>query len=270
MLKIKVGGVPEHFNYPWLKCIEKNKFQNVANVEWLDCLGGTGEMADALENGNIDLAIMLTEGSIKQIESGKPFKIIQKYIETPLVWGIHTSANETFSKVSDLEKKTAAISRYNSGSHLMTHVLADRESWDLSSLNFKVCHNLEGAINALNNQNADYLLWERFTTKPYVDNNILKHLGDCLTPWPCFVIVVRDNFYRTNQVVIDSILEVLNNQTKKLKQNPKLSEILSQRYKLKKVDTDNWLNQTQWSQSSIKSDTIQELKTKLMRYNIIS
>jgi len=270
MLKIKIGGVPEHFNYPWLKCIEDKAFLNVANVEWNDYPGGTGEMAEALEKSHIDLAIMLTEGSIKQKESGKDFKIIQKYIESPLLWGVHVDAGSPYKTIEELEGKTAAISRYNSGSHLMTYVLAERESWDLKALKFNVCHNLNAAIQAMKNLQADFLLWERFTTKPYVDNNTLKHLGNCPTPWPCFVIVTRDGFYNKHQKTIDKVLSILNSETQNLKQNDKLTDILANRYKLEREDVKSWLHQTQWSQSPVKAQTISALKTKLKRYSIIS
>ena len=30
-------------------------------------------------------------------------------------------------------------------------------------------------------------------TKPLVDNGIFRRIADCPTPWPCFVIAVRDN-----------------------------------------------------------------------------
>lgn len=270
MLNINIGGVPEHFNFPWLKCIENKAFQNIANVQWKNCPGGTGEMAEALEKDNIDIAIMLTEGCIKEIESGKAFKIIQKYVQSPLLWGIHVDKKSEYKAVKDLKGKMAAISRYNSGSHLMTHVLAERKSWDLRLLKFAVCQNLDGAIRAMKNNEADYLLWERFTTKPYVDNGTLKHLGDCPTPWPCFVIVAKDDFYTKNQKKIDEILSVLNAETKSLKNNDQLSDILSQRYKLNQSDVELWLSQTEWSQSPLKPEKIIALKNKLKKYHIIS
>ena len=139
MFKVKVGGVPEHFNYPWIDCIEKDVFKKAGfDVEWYDCPGGTGEMSTSLENESIDIAIMLTEGSLKKIKTGKKFKIIQKYIESPLLWGIHVNAKSSYQKIKDLEGKTAAISRFNSGSHLMTYVLAEQQSWNLNQIDFRI------------------------------------------------------------------------------------------------------------------------------------
>lgn len=270
MFTIKVGGVPEHFNYPWIKCIENNLFKAAElDVKWKDCPGGTGEMSKYLKDGEIDLAIMLTEGSLKEIESGKDFKIIQIYIESPLLWGIHVDAQSNYKDIADLKGKTAAISRFNSGSHLMTHVLADQQNWDLNKLKFKVCNNLDGAITALENNEADYLLWERFTTKPYVDSGQLNHIGNCPTPWPCFVIVTRTKYYHNNQHQIDKLLEILNKQTSNLKTISDLSEKISQKYEIDNQDIKKWLSKTEWSISEIKTKTMNDLKHKLKKYSII-
>jgi ABC-type nitrate/sulfonate/bicarbonate transport system substrate-binding protein len=271
MFKINVGGVPEHFNYPWIECIENNIFKEAGfDVEWQDCPGGTGEMSTALENKSIDIAIMLTEGSLKKIKTGKSFKIIQKYIESPLLWGIHVNAESHYTKIEDLEGKKAAISQFNSGSHLMTYVLADKHSWNLDQLEFKVCNTLNGAIEALKNKEADFLLWERYTTKPYVDDHILKHLGNCPTPWPCFVIVSRENYYKQHKVKVENLLQVLNKKTKELKDHQDIVDILSERYRIKQTDVKEWLTKTEWSNSSLKPETISELKLKLKKYSIIS
>ncbi len=270
MFKIKVGGVPEHFNYPWLKCIEDGSFKTEnLEVEWYNYHGGTGEMAKALANKEIDLAVMLTEGSLKEIESGKDFKIVQKYIESPLLWGIHVDIDSPYRKIEDLEGKTAAISQFNSGSHLMTHVLADQHNWNLNHLRFEVCKTLDGAIKALKNKDADYLLWERFTTKPYVDQHTLRHLGNCPTPWPCFVVVTRDDYYNENVVVVNKLLDVLNDQTLHLKDKHNLSKTLSKEYDINEKDVKDWLSKTEWSNSRIKPETIDYLKLKLKKYNII-
>jgi len=270
MFKVKVGGVPEHFNYPWIDCIEKDVFKKAGfDVEWYDCPGGTGEMSTSLENESIDIAIMLTEGSLKTINSGNNFKIIQKYIDSPLLWGIHVDAKSSYQKIEDLEGKTAAISRFNSGSHLMTKVLAEQQSWNLNQIDFKVCNTLNGAIQALKSKEADFLLWERYTTKPYVDDNRLKHLGNCPTPWPCFVIVSRKKYYNKFKVKIEELLGILNTRTSNLKDQEDIVDILSERYNIEQTDVMEWLTKTEWSDSSLKPETVNDLKLKLKKFNII-
>ena len=63
--QFKVGGVPEHFNLPWKKAIEENRFASHAiDIDWKDYGGGTGAMTKALREGELDIAILLTEGII--------------------------------------------------------------------------------------------------------------------------------------------------------------------------------------------------------------
>ena len=93
MTTLRVGGVPEHFNLPIHLCIEEGLFaEKGIHVEWVEFPGGTGAMNSALRNDEIDVAIILTEGIIKDIANGNPSKIIQNYVSSPLHWGIHVAA----------------------------------------------------------------------------------------------------------------------------------------------------------------------------------
>ena len=185
MQTIKIGGVPEHFNYPWHQAIKKGAFKAVGiDLQWQDFPGGTGEMSDAIAKQEIDLAIMLTEGSVKKICDGLDLRIVQKYVDSPLLWGIYVKYNSEIETIEELENKTAAISREGSGSHLMAYVNAKNENWDTQNLNFQIAHHLDGAVEAIQQNEADYFMWEHFTTKPLVDNKIFKHINDCPTPCP--------------------------------------------------------------------------------------
>jgi hypothetical protein len=76
MLNSKIGGVPEHFNYPWYVAFKDKAFQkNNINLCWKDCYGGTGEMCGYLRSGEIDIAVILTEGIIKDIINENPSKL---------------------------------------------------------------------------------------------------------------------------------------------------------------------------------------------------
>ena len=104
MIDLKIGGVPEHFNYPWYLTLKNKEYQPYGiNLRWTDFPGGTGDMCKALRTKDIDIAIVLTEGIIKDITEGNPSKILQTYVETPLIWGIHVSAERNFQSISDLK-----------------------------------------------------------------------------------------------------------------------------------------------------------------------
>ena len=110
MTTLKVGGVPEHFNYPWYITLKNKEYnKHYINLRWQDFPGGTGQMCKALRKGEVDIAIVLTEGIIKDIAEGNPSKIVQTYVNSPLIWGIHVSASSASKDVKDLENTTIAI-----------------------------------------------------------------------------------------------------------------------------------------------------------------
>lgn len=50
----------------------------------------------------------------------------------------------------------------------MAIVNAYYQGWNINTLKFIVVKNLEGGINAIQNNETDYFLWEHFTTKPII------------------------------------------------------------------------------------------------------
>ena len=65
-----------------------------------------------------------------------------------------------------LKEKQLLLVDYGSGSHLMSYVNAENHKWDtVNDLNFKVVKNLDGAVETLTNDEADYFLWGAFYNK---------------------------------------------------------------------------------------------------------
>lgn len=271
MLNLTLGGVPEHFNYPWYLTLKNKEYHRYnINLRWKDFPGGTGDMCKALRTGEVDIAITLTEGIIKDITEGNPAKILQTYVKTPLIWGIHVNANSQYSSISDLKDKRIAISRFGSGSHLMAIVNAHNQGWDINSLDFHVVHNLEGGIRSIQKDETDYFLWEYFTTKPYVDNGIFKRIDNCPTPWPCFVIAVRNEIVEKYPDQLRNILNVINRQNSTFKSIENIESILSSRYEQKLEDIEKWLSITEWNhENPISSKFILEIQNKLIEFNVI-
>ena len=270
MKKVKIIGVPEHFNLPWHLAIEEGAFEERGiDLQWTDIPEGTGRMCQMLENRETDLAIILTEGLVKSISEGNPAKIVQEYIASPLLWGIHVGAKSEYRSIPELKNTKAAISRFGSGSHLMAYVNAQNEGWNTGKLQFEVIDNLDGAVEALTNGNANYFMWEHFTTKPLVDKGIFRRLGDCPTPWPCFVIAATDKFLKGNSSVLKHILEVINLYTAEFKQIPSIDRTLANRYEQQLEDTQEWLSLTRWSQSQIDSQTLEKVQDTLIDLKLI-
>jgi ABC-type nitrate/sulfonate/bicarbonate transport system substrate-binding protein len=271
MTELKVGGVPEHFNYPWYLTLKNKEYtkENI-NLRWNNFPGGTGEMCKALRSGEVDIAIVLTEGIIKDIANGNPSKIVQVFVKSPLIWGVHVGEKSTFNSIKELEHGTIAISRFGSGSHLMAIVNAFNQGWDIASLKFKVVGNLQGGIDALTIGTADYFMWEHFTTKPLVDQGVFRRIEDCLTPWPCFVIAVRNEVLEQHPEAVSRILDIINRQTSTFKNIENIDEILAVRYEQKLEDIQKWLKITTWSDGKpITKNLITSIQKKMLRFNVI-
>jgi sulfonate transport system substrate-binding protein len=271
MLKLKIGGVPEHFNYPWYVTLKNKEYTKEGiNLRWKDYPGGTGAMAKALRSGEVDIALVLTEGIIKDIINGNPSKITQTFVKSPLIWGIHVAANSKFKTIDDLENATVAISRFGSGSQLMAIVNAHNNGWDVSKLQFKVVGDLQGGIDALTNGEADYFMWEHFTTKPLVDNGTFRRVGNCPTPWPCFVIAVRDEILENHFEEVKKVHNIINGCTQGFKDFDNIDEILANRYEQQIEDIQEWLSITEWNDGKpISENLITDIQNKMVEFNVI-
>ncbi|CAM4340703.1 substrate-binding domain-containing protein [Zobellia nedashkovskayae] len=271
MKKVRIIGVPEHFNLPWHMAIEEGAFEERGiDLQWTEVPEGTGRMCQMLQDEETDLAIILTEGLVKSITEGNAAKIVQEYISTPLQWGIHVGAKSEFNSIADLKGSKAAISRLGSGSHLMAFVNAQNEGWATDSLQFEIINNLDGAVTALTEGTADYFMWEYFTTKPLVDKGIFRRLGDCPTPWPCFVVAATQKFIDEEKSTINHILEVINNYTSEFKQIPSIDRSLANRYSQQLEDIKEWLKITQWSQKQIPEATLTKVQDTLRELELIN
>ena len=131
---------------PWSIAKQKGAFAAAGiELEYTDYPGGTGAMTKALNENALDVAILLTEGCVKDIATGGTHKIVavnecscfltqcscffaaneqaqsrwraadplirsllhtQVYVQSSLCWGIHTgAAQEDIQSVSDLDGK---------------------------------------------------------------------------------------------------------------------------------------------------------------------
>jgi len=270
MKTIKIAGVPEHFNLPWQLCIENGEFEvEGIDLQWTNTPEGTGKLCQMLRDGETDIAVILTEGIVKDIIAGNPSKIVQVYVQSPLIWGIHVSANSKYQTLSDLENTKAAISRKGSGSELMAYVNAGNQNWNTQNLQFEIVNTIDGAVEALTNGTADYFMWERFMTKPLVDKGIFRRITDCPTPWPSFVIAVRDEVLEKHPGTVKRILEIINNTTIEFKDIPSIDRTLASRYEQKPEDIREWLSLTKWSQKNLSEEMLNKVQNQLLELSII-
>lgn len=245
---IRLGGVPEHFNLPIHLAIESGEFaERGVNLEWTTFKGGTGQMTKALRDGEVDACILLTEGIIKDIIAGNPSHIVSGYVNTPLIWGIHTGANNPLNHPADIYRKRYAISRFGSGSHLMAIVNATVEDEKIDKDQFTIIRNLDGALESLSAQETDVFYWEKFTTKPYVDSGQLRRIGEFVTPWPCFVIAATNDILEREPDSVIRMLRTIHDSCDRFMQNDNSIALVAERYEQKLKDVERWYHATEWA-----------------------
>ena len=271
MKKFQIGGVPEHFNLPWYLTLSTKKYTKEGiNLRWKDYPSGTGAMCKALREKEIDMAVILTEGIVRDIIDGNDCKIVQVFVKSPLIWGIHVAQESEYMKIEDLRGTKAAISRFGSGSHLMAYVNAENQKWDTNQdVGFQIINDLNGALESLPKGEGDYFMWEKFMTQPYVDNGTFRKVGECPTPWPCFVIAVRKDVLETDADAIQKILEIINNTTNTFKEIQYIDEIIKNRYGIKLEDAREWLSLTEWSQGQLSKNEVENIQNQLLNLNLI-
>ncbi|MEO8255091.1 MAG: ABC transporter substrate-binding protein, partial [Flavobacterium sp.] len=217
-----------------------------------------------------DIAVILSEGIVKDIVAGNPSKIVQVYVDSPLIWGIHVAAKSSYKTLSDIENTKVAISRLGSGSQLMAYVNANNQGWNSENLQFESINTIDGAVTALTNGTADYFMWERFMTKPLVDNGTFRKIADCPTPWPCFVIAVRNEILENNPEVIRNILDTINKKTILFKAMSNIAFMLANKYHQKEADIQEWLSLTEWSQNQLSKEMLNNIQNQLLTLKIIN
>lgn len=269
MKTVRIAGVPEHFNLPWYLGIDNGEYHQAGiDLQWIDIPEGTGRMCQMLRENETDLAVILTEGFLKDISNGNESVIVQEYVKSPLQWGVFVAAKSNYHTLEDLKGKKAAISRNGSGSQLMTYVLAKDLQWNTEDLRFEIVHTIDGAIDALTNDVADYFLWDRFMTQPVVDKGIFRRVGICPTPWPSFVVVARKEYAKENKAVINSILEIVNQTTTEFKHIPSIDTTISVKFEQKLEDVQEWLQVTHWSQKNMNKKSFEAISQKLIELKI--
>jgi ABC-type nitrate/sulfonate/bicarbonate transport system substrate-binding protein len=248
MINIRIGGVPEHFNWPWLKLLATGEPRSAGiEAHWDDYPSGTGAMVSALDEQVLDIALLLTEGAVAGVSRGGQFRIISLYTRSPLIWGVHVPAASRYRSAADLHGARYAISRRGSGSHLMAYAFAQAQGWPTAQLAFEVVGGLEGAIEAFAQGRADVFLWERFMTQPVVDAGRFRRVAEFAPAWPAFVVCASLAALRGKRDAIAALLEQVLRSAAMLRADPDAPAEIAARYGLAPADAAQWLAVTEWA-----------------------
>jgi hypothetical protein len=271
MKTIRITGVPEHFNLPWKKIVADQPFTSRGILlQWIDETRGSGQMNKALREDQTDLAVVLTESFLKDVEDGNTARMIGFHVKSPLIWGIHLAGKSKINQLEDIHNPIFLVSRMGSGSHLMAYVLAQKVGWSIEDSSFKIVDNLDGALQKIDPSIPELFLWEKYTTKPWVDTGELKRIGEIPSPWPCFVTVATENIMKNFGDLIVELRDLVYQKSLELQRNPSTPSEISIEYQLKIDDVQEWLKQTEWETSNtISKIVLEEAMGKMKELGIL-
>jgi hypothetical protein len=241
---LRIGYVPEHFSTP---IYFATKYFGL-DAELIPFISGTGHMITALRADEIDIGIGLTEGWVaglgkEDVAGDGGYRLVGTYVETPLCkppattngykcvlttlgWAISTRAERPeITSVDSLKGGKIGVSRIGSGSYVMGFVLADQHGWLSSSSTTSpysdtvVLNTFANLRNAVNTGEADFFMWEHFTSKRYYDSGEIRKVGEIYTPWSSWKIVASTRLSAGDERTAD-LFEKLDKGIKYFNENP--------------------------------------------------
>ena len=248
MTTLRIAGVPEPYNLPWHLGLERRSFIRAKiALKWRTVPQGTGAMCELLRKGAIDLAVLVTEGAVRDILCGNPSRIVSPFVNTPLTWGVHIGAHTALRSPDDLRGVPFAISRFNSGSHLMSLAYARERGWELAEKDLIVVNDLAGAVKRLQEPKPAIFLWEKFITASHVHAGTLRRVDEYRPSWPCFVVVARNKVLEEHGDAVQRLMNVVRDQARGLMEKTSAPEMVAQRYGMALADAKEWFGNVRWN-----------------------
>jgi hypothetical protein len=115
---------------------------------------------------------------------------------------------------------------------------------------FVVVNDIDGAIRSLNGGETDVFYWEKFTTKPYVDNKVLRRVGEFIAPWPCFMIAATGDIINREPEALDRMLRIIHRSCEAFMQDADAPRLISEAYGIALKDARYWFHVTEWATDS--------------------
>jgi len=247
MTTLRIAGVPEPYNLPWHLAMEQGRFAEAGiDLQWHTVHEGTGRMCQMLRDDALDMAVLVTEGAVRDILNGGPHRIVSTFVQSALPWGVHVPASSALHHPSDLKHVPFAISRLGSGSHIMAMLYAERLGWRPRAEDLEVVHNMEGAAERMCSDGPIIFLWETYVTSRYVDAGVMRRVDEVRGDWPGFVVVAREAFVREHAPALDKALRVLGAESRALRPDARTVELVMRNAGFGRALAEDWLRHVRW------------------------
>lgn len=270
MTAVRVAGVPEPYNLPWHLAMERGDFTAAGiDLQWHTVHEGTGRMCQMLRDDELDMAVLVTEGAVRDILNGGKHRIVSGFVESPLPWGVHVPVSSRQQKPKDLIGVPFAISRLGSGSHLLAMLYAQRHGWTSRAEDLIVVHNMKGAAQRMRTGEPIIFLWEEYVTARYVDAGVMRKVEVIKGDWPGFVIVAREEFARTHPGAMREAPAVLYRAVRGLDLSAHAVELVMHDAGFSEAMAREWLRHVRWKVGMPDGDVFIPLTRTLRRLELV-
>lgn len=250
--------------------MEQGRFAQAGiDLQWHTVPEGTGRMCRMLRDDELDMAVLVTEGAVRDILNGGPHRIVSTFVESPLPWGVHVPAWSDLREPAQLKGVLFAISRPGSGSHIMAMLYAERLGWRPGPDDLVVVHNMEGAARRMAEGSPVIFLWETYVTSRYVETGVMRRVDEVRGDWPGFVIVAREEFARTRPDVMREALAVLDRAVSGLDLSAHTVELVTQNAGFREELAREWLGHVRWRVGRPVGDAFQDLIRTLKHLGLV-
>lgn len=268
--RVRIAGVPEPYNLPWHLAMEKGAFKAAGiDLQWHTVHEGTGRMCRMLRDGELDMAVLVTEGAVCDILKGGPIRIVSTFVDTPLPWGVHVPAASDLYEPADLKNVPYAISRLGSGSHIMAMLHAEQLGWRPGPDDLEVVHNMDGAAARMGQERPAIFLWEKYVTSRYVDAGVMRCVDVVRGDWPGFMIVAHEDHIRDHGVAMDRVLAVLAKEAASLGDDPHAVELVMQNAGFGEELALEWLRHVRWRVARPSATGLEGLVATLRKLSLV-
>lgn len=230
---------------------------------------GTGSMCRALDDGTLDVAVLLTEGIVRHIHEGSVARMVGTFTETPLRWGVHVAADSRVLHEEDLRALRFGISRSGSGSHLMACIHASSCGWPEPE--FVVVGGFDGARVAMREGRIDAFMHEKTMALPLVHAGEWRRVAEVSGPWPAFVYAVREGLMQERAGDVARLIRLADEAAVARATAP--DETVAAIVALHGIPADDaraWLAETRWdSRMELSSEMLDRVTSTLARHGLL-
>jgi hypothetical protein len=111
---------------------------------------------------------------------------------------------------------------------------------------FVVVHHLDDGIKSLS-EDCDYFYWEKWMTQPFVDQGLVKKVGEFSAPWSGFLVVATQSCIDQNSHILLKIIEMIQEQVKLFIADDQSPSIIEKKFHLNIVEAKEWIGQQRWN-----------------------